>query len=218
MRKLKSMMLFAAAFAAIPAAQASAAETQSLTIFAKSEPRYVDGEPSMCSIYFSTIFVDQSLGNRAFFAEGTFGTMSAEGGRGISPFTKAAVGERIPQTEGYKTMPVAISGSAFTGSGGVSTKDFESVSVKNPDSPLAEMSAYKMRDRANKHDFVEIFEGLTTTISFRLSENGKLYSIPVDLTLEGVVGGQEKHSPVALKDFYNCTIRMVDAARQNNRK
>lgn len=215
---IKLVLVTVAAFAAAGADHAAATDTQSLTIFAKSAPRYVDGKPSMCSIYFSTIFVDQSLDSRAFFAEGTFGITLPDNGRSISPFTKAVVAERIQQTEGYKAVPVAISEAAFTDARGLSTKDFDSVPVKNPDSPLAEMSAYKMRDRANKHSFLDIFEGLTTTISFRLAENGKAYSIPVDLTLEGVVGGQEKHSPAAIEGYYTCAIEMVDVARQNNRK
>ena len=107
---MKKLVLVAvAAFAAAGACHATATDTQSLTIFAKSDPRYVDGKPSMCSIYFSTIFVDQSLDNRAFFAEGTFGITLPDNGRSISPFTKAVVAERIQQTEGYKAVPVAIS-------------------------------------------------------------------------------------------------------------
>lgn len=49
------------------------------------------------------------------------------------------------------------------------------------------MSVYNLRDKADKHDFAEIFEGITANLSFKLTENGKIYSIPIDLTIEGVV-------------------------------
>jgi hypothetical protein len=211
---MKLVNLIAATLLALTGSAANASSTQSVTIFAKSDTRYDDGNLKMCSIQFSTIFADGVPIDRAYFAEGTIGFVFNDGRPGFAPFTKIAVGERMERDGKVTALPTPISSVLINGEGKISTNDFESATLENPENPASVLARYALTDKSKKWSFADLLVGKSIKLSFNLDANGKRYSIPVDLTLEGVgKDGKEKHSNKALLDFYACTSAMSRIAR-----
>lgn len=211
---MKLINIIAAALLVLTGSTASAAGTQSVTIFAKSDTRYDDGNLKMCSVQFSAIFADAVPLNRAYFAEGTIGFIFNDGRPSFAPFTKISVGERMERDGKVTALLTPISRVVIKGEGKISTDDFESADLDNPENPNSLLARYALTDKSNKWSFADLLVGKSIILSFNLGANGKRYSIPIDLTLEGVdKEGKEKHSNKELLDFYACTGAMSRIAR-----
>lgn len=191
-----------------------AKDTQSLTILVKNVPRFANGELQSCSMYFSTIFMDNTLQGRTFFAEGTIGFFFEDRSPVFLPFTKVAVAERVEKNGKVTAVPVSVLNPVIAISRGITTKDFESFTIRNPENPYAFLTKYRMNDRGNKSTFFDITSSESLLLSFRLGENQKIYSIPVDLTLEGVIDGKKRPTRQARKDFAVCVLDLFRIARQ----
>lgn len=197
------------------ASTASAAEqpeVQSLTIFTKIDKDGTDAAPTSCGIHFSTIFADQSLGKRYFFAEGTIGLMWSERPIFLGGYTKLIVAERIENPDGYSSLPRRISDAYLTNSEGISTTDFEGAE-RPGNTPLSILKAYSLKDRAGKNGFDQITDADELFFNFTLAENGRAYRIPVDLQLVKVVDGKEVRSGQTRKEFSLCLLSLTSAVR-----
>ena len=187
-------------------------EVQSLTIFTKIDKHGTDAAPTSCGIHFSTIFADQSLGKRYFFAEGTVGVSSSERPVSLGGFTKLVVAERIETSDGYSALPLRISDAYLTNAQGISTTDFEGKQTQGSH-PLSLLSAYRLDDRAGKNGFYQITDTDELFFNFTLAENGRAYRIPVDLQLVKVVDGKEVRSGQTRKEFSLCMLKLISAVR-----
>lgn len=217
---MKLVNLIAAALLALTGSSANASSTQSVTIIAKSDTRYNDGNLKMCSIYFLTAFADEEQADRAYIASGTIGSVFNDGRPGFTPFTKVIVGERTEDNvkaldaAEVPAAPIPISRVVINGENELSTDDFESAVLANPESPESVMTRFALMDKKRKWSFAELLVGKSIILSFNLGENGRRYSIPVDLTFEGFdKDGKEKRSNKALMDFHACSAAMAQIAR-----
>ena len=211
---MKLVNIIATALLVLTGSAASAAGTQSVTIFAKSDTRYDDGNLRICSVQFSSIFADGVPLNRAYFAEGTIGFMFNDGRPSFAPFTKISVSERMERDGKVTALPTPISNVLIKGEREISTDDFESATLENPENPNSVLARYALTDKNKKWSFADLLVGKSIILSFNLGANGKRYSIPVDLTLEGVnKDGKEQHSNKALLDFYACLGSMTRIVR-----
>ncbi len=209
---MKLVNLIAAALLVITGSGVSAAGTESMTIIAKSDTRYEGDDLKICSIYFLSAFADE---DRGYIASGTIGYARLEGRMGFAPFTRIIVGER---TEG-NALPIPISKTVITGAHELSTDDFEGVALANPESPDAVIIRYALMDKSEKRSFADLLLTKSLLLSFNLGENGKRYSIPVDLTFEEFdKDGKEKNSNKTLLDFYACSAAMAKITRDKNGK
>jgi hypothetical protein len=187
-------------------------EVQSLTIFTKIDKHGTDTAPTSCGIHFSTIFADQSLEQRYFFAEGTVGVMFSERPVSLGGYTKLIVAERIENSDGYSSLPHRISDAYLTNSEGISTTDFEGAETPG-NTPLSMLKAYSLEDRAGKNSFVQITDTDELFFNFTLAENGRPYTIPVDLQMVKVVDGKEVRSGQTRKEFSLCMLQLLSAVR-----
>lgn len=204
---MKLVNLVAAAILVLTGSAANAADTQSMTIIAKSDTRYEGGDLKICSIYFVSAFADE---DRPYIASGTIGYVRNDGQPGFAPFTRIIVGDR---TEG-NALPIPISNTIITGANELSTDNFEGVALANPESPEAVITRYALMDKSEKRSFADLLVTKSLLLSFNLGENGKRYSIPVDLTFEELdQDGKEKNSNKTLLDFYACSAAMAKITR-----
>lgn len=204
---MKLVNLIPAALLVLTGSAASAADPQSMTIIAKSDTRYEGDDLKICSIYFVSAFADE---DRAYIASGTIGLVRNDEQPGFAPFTKVIVGKRTEDN----ALPIPISHAVVSGESALSTEDFESVDLANPESPESVMTRYALMDKSKKMVFTELLVGKSIILSFNLGENGKRYSIPVDLTFEGLdKDGKTKNSNTTLKDFHVCSAAMAQTTR-----
>lgn len=203
---------------AVTPANAKSPGVQSLTNFTKNDPSYSEGKLMRCALQFSTIFVDESLQGRAFFAEGSVGFFFTKGDLMFVPFTKAAVSERIDNRGQISASPLPIANAVVFGDNGINSAMFESINLPSPTNSYAILSKFRMRDRSDTRDFFEITTSSSLALAFTMKETGKRYEIPVDLTLAQIVNGKEVHSNDAAIGFTNCMLEMIKIAKANNKR
>lgn len=194
-------------------ANAKSPEVQSLTNFTKNDPSYADGKLMSCALQFSTIFIDDTLKGRAFFAEGSIGFVFFKGEAMFSPFTKIAVSERLSHAGKISASPIAIENAVISGDNSINSAMFESATLSSPINSHAVLTKYRMNDRSGNRSFVELATSSAISVAFTLNENSKRYEIPVDLTLAKVEGGAEKHSNEAVLGFTKCMLEMTKMAK-----